>query len=633
MLGRRLLRELQACGESLPKSSNQLTFAGNHQRICGFPSNLTKDSRNCYVPSVYCGLPPAFGRGIFGGSCAVKLSKNTDGQPPVRCFSRDARAAAAAEAPASPVRLPRPGLVRASAQAALFEYLHSTRGMEFTLAEHMSKNAPVFLAGLLGKVDTRGGGDVRCSVSRYIQYHPINEFEPLFESIGLSPSELKKFLPSDLIYLSDAVDLLDNYKVLCDYGVQRTKIGKVYKEAKEVFGYGHGVLFSKLQQYEQLGLSKSTMAKLVVCCPKLLIGEANLEFLQVFDKLKSFGIMLALFRGGLSDKSMHNWSRTLRMLEFLEMMGSNNKALLVRLIKEHPRFVFGESGKRLYLLVSLLCKFGIQINSMLKLFVQCPWVLNVDFPKNLQKSVSFLANIGMEAFDITRVVSSCPEILGASSCQRVSAVLSSTDMSAERLCDIIKDDPMQFGNLVSKKKFAAVKKIDSFYLEEKAEFLLKIGFVENSDDMSKAMSQFRGRGDQLQDRLDCLVDAGLDYENACSIIKVAPQILNMSVDMIKKKMSYLLNDLGYTLEYFVAFPMILGYSLEKMKLRFTMYKWLTENGIKIQPTSKNKVNKSMVALSTIMARSDVMFVNQYVILHPGGLDQWERLKNRATNIQ
>jgi hypothetical protein len=407
----------------------------------------------------------------------------------------------------------------------------------------------------------------------------------------------------------------------------------VYKEANEVFGYGHGVLFLKLQQYEQLGLSKSTVTKLVVCCPKLLLGEANLEFLQVFDKLKAFGIMLVLFRGGLSDKSMHNWSRILRMLEFLEMMGSNNKDLLIRLIKEHPRFVFGESGKKLYLLVSLLCKFGIQIDSMLQFFVQCPWVLNVDFPKNLRKSVKFLAQIGMEASDITQVVSSCPEILGASSCQSVAVVLSSMNMSAERLHDILKDDPTKFGNCVSNKKSAAVSKVDSFYLGEKAEFLLKIGFVENSDDMLKAMSKFRGRGDQLQERLDCLVSAGLDYENACSIIKVAPHILNMSADMIKKKMSYLLNDLGYTLEYFVAFPMILGYSLEKIKLRFTMYKWLTENGVKIQPTRKNKVNKSMVALSTIMTRSDARFVSEYVNLHPGGLDQWEMLKNHATSIQ
>lgn len=631
MLRRRLLRELQACAESLPKSSNQLALA----RIRGFPSNLTKDLHTCSNPPIYCVFLPAFRRGIFGASssCAVKLFKNSDAQPPARCISGDACAAAAVEAPSSPMRLPRPGLVRASAQAALFEYLHSTRGMEFTLAEHMSKNSPVFLAGLLGNVDTGGGVDVRCSVSRFLQYQPINEFEPFLESIGLSSSELRKFLPSDLIYLNDAVDLLENYKVLCDYGVQRTKIGNVYKEANEVFGYGRGMLYLKLQQYEQLGLSKTTIAKLVVCCPKLLIGEANLEFLQVFDKLKAFGIMLVLFRGGLSDKSMHNWSRTLRMLEFLEMTGSNNKALLVRLIKEHPRFVFGQSGKRLYLLVSLLCKFGIRIDTMLQLFMQCPWILNLDFPKNLRKSVKFLSHIGMEAFDITRVVSTCPEILGASSCQSVADVLSTMNMSAERLCDILKDDPMQFGNLVSKKKFPAVTKMDSFYLGEKAEFLLKIGFIENSDDMSKAMSQFRGRSDKLQERLDCLVDAGLDYENACSIIKVAPQILNMSVVMIKKKLSYLLNDLGYTLEYFVAFPMILGYSLEKMKLRFTMYKWLTENGVKIQPTSKNKVNKSMVALSTIMARSDVRFVNQYVNLHPGGLDQWERLKNHVRSIQ
>lgn len=589
--------------------------------------NLTKDSRKYCNPPISFRLPLVFRRGVVAGSCGVRSFQNSDVQPLARCFSGDACAAPPAKIPDSPVRVLRHGLVRASAQASLLEYLHSTRGIEFMLAEHMSKNSPEFLARLLANVDSCGGVDVRLSISRFLQYHPINEFEPFFESIGLRPSELVKFLPRDLIYLKDAVELLENYQVLCDYGVPRTKIGKVYKEANEVFGYGHGVLFSKLQEYEQLGLSKSTITKLVVCCPKLLIGEANLEFLHVLDKLKASGIMLGWFRGGLSDESMHNWRRTLKMLEFLDVMGSNKKPLLVRLIKEHPRFVFGESGKKLYLLVSMLCKFGIQIDSMLQLFVQCPWVLNMKLPKNLQKSVIFLTQIGMEAFDIAWVVSSCPEILGASSCQSAAIALSTMNMSAERLCDIIKDDPMQFGNLVSKRKIAAVTKIDSYYLGEKAEFLLKIGFIENSDDMVKAMSHFRGRGDQLQERLDCLVDAGLDYEDACSMIKAAPFILNMSVGMIKKKISYILNDLGYTLESVVAFPAIFGYSLEKMKLRFMMYKWLAENGVKIKPTNKNKVNKSMVALSTIMACSDVRFVKQYVNLHPGGLDQWQRLKS------
>lgn len=72
------------------------------------------------------------------------------------------------------------------------------------------QESPVFLAGLLGNVDT-DGANVCWSVSRYLQYHPINEFEPFFESIGLRPSELGKFLPCNLIYLNDAIELLENY--------------------------------------------------------------------------------------------------------------------------------------------------------------------------------------------------------------------------------------------------------------------------------------------------------------------------------------------------------------------------------------------------------------------------------------
>ncbi|KAI5012264.1 hypothetical protein ZWY2020_024398 [Hordeum vulgare] len=46
----------------------------------------------------------------------------------------------------------------------------------------------------------------------------------------------------------------------------------------------------------------------------------------------------------------------------------------------------------------------------------------------------FFTRIEMEAFDIARVVSSCPEILGAGSCQSAATVLSTMNLSAEKLC-------------------------------------------------------------------------------------------------------------------------------------------------------------------------------------------------------
>ena len=65
---------------------------------------------------------------------------------------------------------------------ALLEYLHSTRSIQYLDADNMSKNSPFFLQGLLKKVDM--ASNIGRSVSRYLRYHPINEFEPFFCLLG-----------------------------------------------------------------------------------------------------------------------------------------------------------------------------------------------------------------------------------------------------------------------------------------------------------------------------------------------------------------------------------------------------------------------------------------------------------------
>ncbi|WOL19487.1 transcription termination factor MTEF18, mitochondrial [Canna indica] len=517
---------------------------------------------------------------------------------------------------------------RADAQHALFEYLHGTRGMHFTDAEHISKNSPKFLQMLLAKIDDEH--DVGRSLARFLRYHPINEFEPFFESLGLKPSELSPLLPRDLMYLSDDQVLLENYHTLCNYGVPRSKIGKMYKEGNEMFRYSCGILYSKLQAYEKLGLSKPTVIKLVSCCPTLLVGDINVEFLHVLEKLRSIGIELDWIRGCLSDKSTYRWDRIFKMLNFLDGMGCN-KNELAALVKNNPRFIFDDSGKKIYILVALLLKLGLRMNNILVLFQQYPQILVGNFTKNLLQSVQFMVVIGMEIDDISRILSSHIQVLGSSSCKSPDVILKSLNISAKRLCEIIKEDPTQFLTLATRKKDSPLilPKIEGIFLQEKTNFLLKVGFVENTDEMAKALRIFRGRGDQLQERFDCLVHAGLDFHTASEMIKLVPTILNQSADVIEKKIDYLLNHLGYPLQALVVFPAFLCYNMEKIKLRFSMFFWLKEQGIVIATKNRKMVN-SNVALSTVLACSDERFLKYFVNLHPKGPDQWEKLKNSVS---
>ncbi|KAK8943786.1 hypothetical protein KSP40_PGU004637 [Platanthera guangdongensis] len=523
-----------------------------------------------------------------------------------------------------------PRMEKIDVQNALFDYLHFTRGLQFTDAEHISKNSPVFIQSLLTKaVD---GEKVSRTVSRFLRFNPINEFEPFFESLGLKPSELNVILPNNMIYLSDDDLLIENYHVLCNYGVPRSKIGKMYKEGSKMFRYDYGELSSKLESYERLGLSKPTIIKLITCCPVLLIGEHNMDFLQVVRKLKSLEVELNLIRGCLSDKCVYHWDRILEMLNFLDGMGYNQKNLKT-LINQHPRFIFDDSGKKIYILVALLLKLGIEKGDILLLFVQCPRVLTGKFVKNLWQSIYFLVDIGMDVEDIKTIVKTHSHVLGASSSRSPSFVMQSLKLSEDRLQNIIKEDPNQFTYLVTMKKsiVANLPKVEGAFLREKTDFLLRLGFVENSEEMASAMKKFRGRGDQLQERFDFIVDIGFECHTAAEMIRSVPSVLNQSIDVLNKKISFLLNDLGYPLEALVAFPTFLCYNFDKIKLRFSMLQWLKENGTMFHIRHKKMVC-STVALSTVLACSDARFFKYFINLHPGGPEEWERL-NRSVSSE
>lgn len=507
-------------------------------------------------------------------------------------------------------------VTRTDAQAALFDYLHCTRGFNYVDAEHISKNSPHFLQSLLSKVDN--DQDITRALTRFFRYHPINEFEPFLESLGLSQSELTSMLPRNLMFLSDDSVLLDNYHVLCDYGIPRVKMGKIYKEASEIFGYDYGVLDMKLRAYEKLGLSRSTVIKLVTCSPTLLLGEMNSELIKVLEKLKILGFENDWIGGYLSNRHSYNWGRMLHTLHFLNEVGYSDEKMAA-LFKMNPAFLFEGSGKRIYVLVGQLLKLGLKMNDIYSLFCQNPNILSLKCAKNLWQALYFLLEIGLETEIIANIVSIHIQLLGSHSLKGPKTVLRCFKGDKCRLCETIKEDPLNLFRLASKSKVSLEQMTSQNpgKLFEKTTFLLRLGYLENSDEMAKALKQFRGRGDQLQERFDCLVNAGLDCNVVINMIKQAPTALNQSKNVLEKKIDLLKTYLGYPVESIASFPSYLCYDVDRVHLRFSMYAWLKQKG----------AAKPTLSVSTLLACSDARFVKYFVDIHPEGPAMWENLKS------
>ncbi|KAK7372581.1 hypothetical protein VNO80_05966 [Phaseolus coccineus] len=507
--------------------------------------------------------------------------------------------------------------VKGKVQDVLLDYLHSSRGYSFVDAEFISKNSPCFVQGLVSEFHGQDD-DVATCLRKWLWYNPINEFEPFFESLGISPHELHLFLPRGMMYLSDDHVLLANFHALSNYGVPRNRIGKIYREAKEVFEYPNGLLLSKFRGYENLGLSRSMVIKLVVSCPSLLVGETSVELAMVLYWLKKIGIGHDWIGNYMSCLKTYYPRRMLDAMEFLHKVGYSEEQMH-NLFKENPALLLEGLEKKLFVFLSLAFKLGLNKNMMYSCFVEYPHILINKCAKNLLGVIGFLRYVGMDIDAISLILSNHMHLLSSHPLKGPKVVCLQLKLRKADLYQIIKDDPLKLISLASKLKqntdLQLLRDDPSKHLG-KTTFLLKLGYAENSEEMTKAIKRFRGRGDQLQERFDCLVEAGLDYNIAIKMIKCAPMILNQNKGVIQKKIDFLRNILGYPLDCVVAFPAYLCYDLERIMLRFSMYAWVAER----------KAVKPMMALSTILASSDEKFVKYIVNAHPEGPIIWDDLK-------
>lgn len=558
---------------------------------------------------------------------SIAVRTHPDAAPPfsVSCLHSSAVMLDVSSPSTSPAPCKLSRATKAKAQAVLFDYLQNTRSLQFPDADHISRNSECFLLALLAKVDStdRDEGGVTKAFSRYLRFNPINEFEPFFESLGLAPAEYDLHLPRNLMYLSDNQLLLDNFHDLCDYGIPRGRIGKIYAKAECIFKYDSGVLASKFRAYEELGLSKSSIIKFVTCDPSLLVGNLNTKFVDFLGKLKQFGLDSDLLARYLSAESSYNWTRMSATVEILDILGRGTDSVAM-VLQNEPGLILENSGSAIHVIVGHLIKLGFKQDGIVTLFLQDPKIMSKKRLKNLSRSMSFLFEIGMTLEDIAHVVQTHKHILSSNTPKRPRTIMGTLKVGESALRKMIKKDPSKLFISIST-CCSDEDKAFSFSLQaptrclEKTTFLKWLGYAENSEEFVEAAKRFRGRGDQLQERFNCLVHSGLDSNTVADIVKRVPQILNQSKDVLEQKIHLLTVGIGYPLESLVSSPTYLCYDVKRISLRFSMYLWLRNRG----------VAKPAMALSSILGCSDSRFVKYFVDIHPHGHAAWEVFKESS----
>ncbi|CAL9037992.1 unnamed protein product, partial [Musa banksii] len=93
----------------------------------------------------------------------------------------------------------------------LTDYLHGTRALPFFHFDYIASHSPFALSAFVAQVPLPPDAAVdylRCTLTRFLPYHPVNEFEFFFESIGLPASSCAAASSSRSIFLSDDAPLL-----------------------------------------------------------------------------------------------------------------------------------------------------------------------------------------------------------------------------------------------------------------------------------------------------------------------------------------------------------------------------------------------------------------------------------------
>ncbi|XP_019097790.1 PREDICTED: transcription termination factor MTEF18, mitochondrial-like [Camelina sativa] len=507
--------------------------------------------------------------------------------------------------------------IRKLAEEAMLDYFYSTRGLQYMVAESMSKNSPLFIDNLLKKVDCVTPDNINQSITKYLRFHPVNEFEPFLESSGLMPIEYNHLVPSDKVFLDEEGFLLENHHVLCYSGVEPKKIGKIFKEAREVFGYETGVLASKIKAYEDLGFSRFVLSKLIVCSPRILVGNMNLELVKVLETLKAMGFDSDWVMENLSEEAPCEWSSVYRVLSLLRGICFDEDELC-GLIRKCPRLIFENSGIWTVVLVGFETKLGSSRSELSSLFQKFQQIQVENCVTNLRNCFLFLKEIEMEDNEIHKVFRSHSWWLGSCKLKKTSSLLVNLKTGKGRLCQVIQDNPEEMKKWTMGSKILPLPSTDERTESKsmKTQFLCYLGYKENSKEMEKALERFCGRGSELRERFNVLVSLGFKVKDAKEMVKASPKILSQASDVLESKVNYLVKELGYPLSTLVDFPSCLKFTLQRMKLRFAMFSWLQARG-KVGPKIK---------VSTMLACSDKIFVSYFVNRHPDGSKHLEDLK-------
>ncbi|PKA58270.1 hypothetical protein AXF42_Ash012994 [Apostasia shenzhenica] len=512
------------------------------------------------------------------------------------------------------------------AQVALTEYLHGTRSLPFSIADHIASNSPISLSTLVFRASLGEESPTQYArvLRSFLSYHPVNEFEFFFESIGLSLSHPSVASRSP-IFLSDDAPLLAAVSSLLRFGFPWTRLGVLYLDSPSIFSLPPGQLLSRLQGFESLGLRRLCVIAICLAFPSSLSASADdseteLLFRDLRTVLVDYGLECC---AGGDVEALFRFCRRIGVFYELgsekgtmgEIMGQNRE-----IIVQLDEFVLAQKLKFLLNLGLRREEVGVFALKNCKIFyldLNCTYIIIPDY----------LLWLGLGKEEVDSLMKRCPFVKGKNKLGSLPGIMKALDLDKWFLTKVVCEKNLHFLILPNEYVDSCHSRMEAEFMEDlerlklmkkqpfidaKVEFFLSIGFGKNNM-TSKVVRLVHGNQEKLQERLDCLIGLGISYPVICRMICAQPKLINQSKELIWQKVNYLIQDLGYDVQYLDSFPAFLMFHLEKrVKPRYRILNWLKDLGLLKHP----------LAPATVLANSQKKFIFTLSCIHPAAPKQW-----------
>ncbi|KAK3015835.1 hypothetical protein RJ639_005801 [Escallonia herrerae] len=541
-----------------------------------------------------------------------------------RCFS------AAASLPKLP-KIPskyKPKAILA-AQKALTEYLHATRTLPFTYAEQISKNSPFSLSNAITEVDFSPSTFSR-SFQRFLRYHPINEFEFLYESIGIDYEEICGYLQPNKFFLSEDSRV---FKAACElsvFGFPWIKLGRLFKEEISIFGQDPAEINERLRGFKEYGFNTATVIGICLAFPFVLgkDGELGGEVGALFDDLRRVLVDFDLI--GSVEGNVDAFYEVCKKIRLFYDLGCE-KGRIGELLGRSKDIFVEHSEELLAEKIGFFCKLAVRKEEIGSMLLSRPEILKFDLESPVVSVLGFLKHCGLEEKKLMLVVQDYPYVLGRNKLANVPRVMRSLDLHEWFFSKVKNGDhhlltsyciggPDQdldkdfTDNLVrihsSRTRLHMLSKLDFFH---------SIGYGENKLTV-RVLNHVHGTSSEIQERFECLLHNGIEFSKVCKILSRSPKVLNQDKEFLERKIKYLCKEMGSSLSYLDAFPAFLCYDLDNRIIpRYKFHMWLMEIGWCTRE----------YAISSMIATSEKQFIARISAMHPDAPKKWlEHLSNK-----